>query len=125
MSDTTTHNNPSPAQRTGTFTCLRCGLVVTELATDDSRRNHCPSCLHSRHTVDHREGGRSDCGGRMAPLSIAALRTGQWAIVHRCVRCGELSLHQVATDDNQLILMRMAVRPLAEPPFPLEVFGEL
>ncbi|MFE3442679.1 RNHCP domain-containing protein [Nocardia sp. NPDC059180] len=123
--NTTTHHGPSPAQRTGTFTCLRCGLVVADLAPDDSRRNHCPSCLESRHTVDHREGGLSDCGGRMTPLSIAVLRTGRWAVVHRCTRCTELSLHQVAADDNQLILMRLAVRPLAEPPFPLEVFGEL
>jgi hypothetical protein len=124
VSDTTSPT-PSPAQRTGTFTCLACGLVVAELAPDDSRRNHCPSCLCSRHTVDQRERGHSECGGRMTPLSIAALRTGRWALVHRCVRCGELSLHQVSTDDNQLILMRLAVRPLAEPPFPLEVFSEL
>ena len=27
--------------------------------------------------------------------------------------------------DNQLVLMRMAVRPLAQPPFPLEAFGGL
>ncbi len=33
MSDTTSPT-PSPAQRTGTFTCLACGLVVAELAPD-------------------------------------------------------------------------------------------
>ncbi|NEE10827.1 RNHCP domain-containing protein, partial [Streptomyces sp. SID7499] len=28
-------------------------------------------------------------------------------------------------DDNQLMLMQLAVRPLAQPPFPLEAFGDL
>ncbi|WP_431958196.1 RNHCP domain-containing protein [Nocardia lijiangensis] len=120
-----THRGPSPALRTGTFTCVRCGLVVATLAPDDSRRNHCPSCLHSQHTVDHVDGGPSGCLGRMAPLSIAVQRNGSWALVHRCTRCHELSLHPVCGDDNQLILMRLAVRPLAEPPFPLEVFGDI
>ncbi|WP_306361520.1 RNHCP domain-containing protein [Nocardia sp. CC227C] len=126
MSDTfSTQHDPGPTLRTGTFPCLRCGLTVAVLAPDGSRRNHCPSCLHSRHTVDHVDGGVSDCGARMAPLSIAVSRTGEWGVVHRCTRCHELALHSVCGDDNQLILMRLAVRPLAEPPFPLEVFGEL
>ncbi|WP_280509965.1 RNHCP domain-containing protein [Nocardia farcinica] len=125
MSDTSIQHGPSAALRTDTFTCMRCGLTVATLAPDHSRRNHCPSCLHSRHTVDHVDGGASDCGARMAPLSIAMSRTGEWALVHRCTRCHELALHPVCGDDNQLILMRLAVRPLAEPPFPLEVFGDL
>jgi hypothetical protein len=29
-------------------------------------------------------------------------------------------LNRVAGDDNPLVLMRLAVRPLARPPFPLE-----
>ena len=107
-----------------TFTCVRCGLVVVTLA-DDVRRNHCPSCLSSCHTIDHVEGGPSDCEGRMAPLSIAVQRDGSWALVHRCTRCRELALAPTAPDDNQLVLMRLAVRPLAEPPFPLDVFGSL
>ncbi|UGT68716.1 RNHCP domain-containing protein [Nocardia gipuzkoensis] len=119
------HRGPSPSLRTDTFTCVRCGLVVTTLGPDSSRRNHCPSCLNSRHTRDQVGGGRSDCGARMAPLSIAVSRSGEWAVVHRCTGCHELALHPVSGDDNQLILMRIAVRPLAEPPFPLEIFADL
>lgn len=107
-----------------TFTCVRCGLVVVTLA-DDVRRNHCPSCLSSLHTLDHATGGPSDCGSRMAPLSIAVRRDGSWALVHRCTACQELDLHPTAADDNQLLLMRLAVRPLAEPPFPLDIFSTL
>ncbi|MBF6215282.1 RNHCP domain-containing protein [Nocardia puris] len=119
------HDGPSPSLRTATFECVRCGLLVSALTPGDDRRNHCPSCLHSRHTLDHVAGGASDCGARMAPLSIAVLRNGSWALVHRCTRCHELAMHPVSGDDNQLVLMRLAVRPLAEPPFPLEVFGDL
>jgi hypothetical protein len=108
-----------------TFTCAWCGLTVTRNAADDSVRNHCPSCLHSRHVTDHVEGGPSDCEGRMTPIAIAVLRTGDWMLVHRCVRCDELTSNPVCADDNQLMLMRMAVRPLAQPPFPLEALGSL
>ncbi|SBU98044.1 RNHCP domain-containing protein [Streptomyces sp. Ncost-T6T-1] len=125
------HDNPqhrsamSSMSSLDTFTCVRCGLTVAAYAPDGSRRNHCPSCLHSQHLVDHVEGGRSDCEGRMTPISIAVLRTGDWMVVHRCTRCDELTSNPVCGDDNQLILMRMAVRPLAQPPFPLEAFGDL
>jgi DNA-directed RNA polymerase subunit RPC12/RpoP len=108
-----------------TFACVRCGLTVSATAPDGRRRDHCPSCLHSRHVTDHVAGGRSHCEGRMAPIAIAVLRTGDWMLVHRCVRCDELTSSPVRGDDNQLVLMRIAVRPLAEPPFPLEAFGTL
>ncbi|AQZ60319.1 unnamed protein product [[Actinomadura] parvosata subsp. kistnae] len=103
---------------TETFECVRCGLTVTALAPDGARRNHCPSCLHSLHLLD-------ECRSRMIPISIAVLRTGEWMVIHRCTRCGELTSNPICGDDNQLILMRMAVRPLAQPPFPLEAFGDL
>ncbi|MEU8521645.1 RNHCP domain-containing protein [Streptomyces sp. NBC_01216] len=115
----------SVSRSTSTFTCVRCGLDVAFLGPDRVPRDHCPSCLHSRHVQDHVEGGPSGCRSRMAPISIAVLRTGDWAVVHRCARCDELTSSPVRADDNRLVLMRLAVRPLAEPPFPLEVLGEL
>ncbi|GAA1694494.1 RNHCP domain-containing protein [Glycomyces endophyticus] len=108
-----------------TFTCAWCGLTATKSTTDGALRNHCPSCLHSRHVADHVDGGPSECEGRMSPIAIAVLRTGDWMLIHRCVRCDELTSNPVCGDDNQLILMRMAVRPLAQPPFPLEALGSL
>jgi hypothetical protein len=115
---------PGPVLRTQTFTCVRCGLTVGTLDPAGAVRNHCPSCLHSQHLVDHVAGGRSDCRSRMSPISIAVLRTGDWRVIHRCTRCDELTSSPVSPDDNQLILMRMAVRPLAQPPFPLDVFAQ-
>uniref|UniRef100_UPI002454F371 RNHCP domain-containing protein n=1 Tax=Nocardia farcinica TaxID=37329 RepID=UPI002454F371 len=108
-----------------TFPSMRGGLPVPTRAPPHCRPNPCPTGLNPRHTAPPGAGRASDCGARMAPLSIAVSRTGEWALVHRCTRCHELALHPVCGDDNQLILMRLAVRPLAEPPFPLEVFGDL
>jgi hypothetical protein len=116
---------PSPVLRTSTFTCVRCGLTTSVLDPEGARRDHCPSCLSSRHVVDQVEGGASDCGGRMVPISIAVPRGGSWRLVHRCTGCDELSESAVSTDDNHLVLMRLAVRPLADPPFPLDLFGEV
>jgi hypothetical protein len=38
---------------------------------------------------------------------------GEWVLVHRCVGCDEVHLNRTAGDDNPLMLMRVAVRPLA------------
>ncbi|MFI6576995.1 RNHCP domain-containing protein [Nocardiopsis sp. NPDC050513] len=111
---------PNPA----TFTCVRCGLTVSAVGPDGDPRDHCPSCLSSRHVVDQ-TGGAARCGGRMAPISVAVQRGGAWLLVHRCVVCDEMSEGPVAADDNHLVLMGIAVRPLADPPFPLDLLGEV
>ncbi|GLY68423.1 RNHCP domain-containing protein [Amycolatopsis taiwanensis] len=119
---------PSTSRSTSkidTFACEWCGLTVSTFAADGTLRNHCPACLRSQHITDHVEGGPSQCRARMTPIAIAVLRTGDWMVIHRCVRCDELTSNPVCTDDNQLLLLRMAVRPLAQPPFPLETFGAL
>lgn len=111
--------------RTSTFSCVWCRLTVPVAAADGGQRNHCPSCLHSRHVLDQATGGPSTCRGATSPIAIAVPRAGDWRVIHRCARCDELASDSVREDDNQLVVMRMAVRPLAEPPFPLEAFGSL
>ncbi|WP_242601061.1 hypothetical protein [Thermanaerovibrio acidaminovorans] len=39
--------------------------------------------------------------------------------------CGKLSSNRIAADDNPLKLMSLAMRPLGQPPFPLEHIEEL
>ncbi|GAB3736974.1 RNHCP domain-containing protein [Nocardiopsis nanhaiensis] len=112
------------AQR-ASFGCVLCGLSVSAPGPGGEPRDHCPSCLSSLHVHDQVEDGVSDCDGRMTAISVVVPRDGKWRLVHRCVRCDELSESAVATDDNPLVLMRIAVRPLAEPPFPLEMLGEV
>ena len=88
-------------------------------------RNHCPNCLSSLH-VDIEPGDRAaDCGGIMEPVAVWVRKGGEWAIIHRCKRCGALSSNRVAADDNPMKLMSIAMRPLCEPPFPLERIEEM
>ena len=44
---------------------------------------------------------------------------------NRCRRCGALSSNRVAADDNPMKLMSIALKPLCEPPFPLERIEEM
>ena len=103
-----------------TFTCKVCGRLCTPQNAGSDHRNHCPNCLSSLH-VDIEPGDRaSDCGGIMEPVAVWVRRGGEWAIIHRCKRCGALSSNRVAADDNPMKLMSIAMKPLCEPPFPLD-----
>jgi hypothetical protein len=67
----------------------------------------------------------ADCGGVMEPVAVWVRNKGEWAIIHRCKRCGDLSSNRVAADDNPMKLMSIAMKPIANPPFPIERIGEL
>lgn len=108
------------------FRCLQCRLDVPVHAPGTAHRNHCPNCLYSKHVDDRIPGDRAaECGARMEPLSIAVRGDGEWVIIHRCTGCDELSANRVAGDDSPLLLVRVAARPLARPPFPLELLARL
>ena len=102
------------------FTCKVCGREVIPEGAGSDHRNHCPNCLCSLH-VDIEPGDReSDCGGIMDPIAVWVRKNGEWAIIHRCRRCGALSSNRIAADDNPMKLMGIALKPLCEPPFPVE-----
>ena len=103
-----------------TFVCKVCGRTVIPENAGSDHRNHCPNCLSSLH-VDIDPGDRaSDCGGIMEPVAVW-VRKG----IHRCKRCGVLPANRVAADDNPMKLMSIALKPLCEPPFPIERIEEL
>ena len=107
------------------FTCKVCGREVIPDGAGTGHRNHCPNCLSSLH-VDVEPGDRaSDCGGIMEPVSVWVRKNGEWAIIHRCKRCGAFSSNRVAADDNPMKLMSIAMKPLTSPPFPLERIREM
>ena len=56
----------------------------------------------------------------MEPITVWVRKSGEWAVIHRCTKCGALSSNRTASDDNPTLLMSVAVRPLARPPFPLD-----
>jgi DNA-directed RNA polymerase subunit RPC12/RpoP len=105
------------------FICMRCGKLVSPDGAGSNHRNHCPYCLCSSH-VDDTPGDRAaNCNGIMEPIGVWVRKDGEWAIVHRCIRCGRLSSNRIAADDSQIKLMSIALKPLAQPPFPLENIG--
>ena len=102
------------------FTCRVCGWPVGPQAAGTQHRNHCPNCLASVHLDDEPGDRAADCGGTMEPVAVWVRKGGEWAIIHRCKVCGVLHSNRVAADDDHTVLMSLAVKPLAMPPFPLE-----
>lgn len=113
-----------PIESAGGFSCDNCGEWVAEEGGGTKNRNHCPNCLASKH-LDESPGDRAaHCGAIMEPVALWVRRGGEWAVVHRCRSCGTLHSNRVAADDNQALLLSLAVRPLSNPPFPLERLAE-
>lgn len=102
------------------FHCRRCRVEVPTQAPGTEHRNHCPQCLWSIH-VDERPGDRrSPCGGGMEPIAVWVRPDEEWALVHRCGSCHTVRVNRIAGDDHPLVLMSIAARPMASPPFPLD-----
>ena len=107
------------------FTCKVCDWLVPPAGVGSDHRNHCPNCLSSLH-LDVEPGDRAaNCGGVMEPVAVWVRKHGEWAVIHRCKRCGQLSSNRIAADDNPVKLMSIAMKPVAQPPFPLERMEEL
>ena len=101
------------------FHCKNCGEYVLPEGAATKHRNHCPKCLVSLH-LDITPGDRASiCKSQMEPISVWVRKNGEWAIIHRCRARGEISSNRIAADDNPTLLMSIAVKPLAMPPFPL------
>ena len=109
---------PERHERDGTFRCSHCYLDVPLDAPGTAHRNHCPGCLFSRHVDDVPGDRASGCNASMEPIAITVRGDGEWVLIHRCLGCGVLHANRSAGDDNPLLLLRLAVKPLAQPPFP-------
>ena len=102
------------------FTCAHCNHPVAAAGAASEHRNHCPDCLHSLHLDDEPGDRAADCGGLMEPIGVWVRKNGEWALIHRCKLCGALNQNRIAADDNPVKLISIALKPLANPPFPLE-----
>lgn len=56
----------------------------------------------------------------MTPIAIEVRQDGEWALVHRCSGCGVLRTNRISGDDHELSLLALALRPVANPAFPLD-----
>lgn len=56
----------------------------------------------------------------MEPIAVWTRPDGEWSVIHRCKRCGTLRANRIGGDDDPVVLLSIAVRPLARPAFPLD-----
>ena len=84
--------------------------------------DHCPNCLAGVHETNA-EGYA--CGGTLLPISVWIRPDERWEIIQRCRLCGEITSSPHFEEDNPILLLSLANRPLSAPPFPLEKMGEL
>ncbi len=81
--------------------------------TNGSYRNHCPSCLWSKH-VDVESGDRSAaCRGLMRPTGVGHRSGKGLVIVHRCIACGFVRPNRIADDPVQGDAVEAIVRVMA------------
>ena len=107
-------------QSQSSFRCINCKSMIDTFALGTDHRNHCPNCLWSKH-VDIKSGDRNaSCQGKMEPISVWVKNDTEWALVHRCRACATLKSNRIAGDDNEYVLMSLASKPIALPPFPLD-----
>ena len=107
------------------FVCQACGAVIMQEGAGSRHRNHCPKCLASVQ-LDEQPGDRaSPCKGVMDAIGVWVRKDGEWAILHRCRKCGAIHSNRIAADDNPIKLVSIALRPLASPPFPLEMLEQM
>ncbi len=92
------------------FRCSHCRAMIPGLAPGSSHRNHCPTCLWSKH-VDSSVGSRlgsAICGGNMQPLEVEIRNDGEIGIIHSCVSCHKESSNRIAADDSLDALLGLA-----------------
>ena len=102
------------------FTCIHCKSHVPTQSYGTRHRNHCPHCLWSRHVDEETGDRRSPCTQPMKPIGIAIRDDGEWSLIHRCTGCHTLRTNRIAGDDHELSLLSLALRPLAQAPFPID-----
>ena len=88
------------------FVCHNCGIKVNKLGY--TCRNHCPSCLHSKH-VDINPGDRAEeCHGDLVPVSVEIDSKKGYVIIFKCEKCGAIRKNKAAEDDNIDLIIELS-----------------
>lgn len=91
------------------FICEVCNKNVSALGY--TARDHCPYCLSSKH-VDINPGDRAAiCHGILEPIGIENAKKGQYKIVYKCNKCGEVKRNIMAHDDNMDLIIKIMANP--------------
>jgi len=93
------------------FKCVNCGKLISFEAMGTHHRNHCPFCFYSLHVdLDVSGDRKSLCQGKMEPIGLTFKkegvdkygkeRQGEIMIIHKCEKCGDISINRIAGDDD-------------------------
>jgi hypothetical protein len=97
----------------GGFTCVHCNnFVPIDARMGTLNRNHCNTCLWSRHVDDEKGDRMAACEGQMAPVGLTFKhegigKIGELMLIHQCQICGKISINRIARDDPENTLMRV------------------
>ena len=90
------------------FICEHCGKKVEPLGY--TCRNHCNSCLYSKH-VDINPGDRQElCHGMLEPIKVELDSKKGYVIIYRCTKCGAIRKNKAAEDDNIDLLIKLTAQ---------------
>ena len=94
------------------FTCDHCQQHVDPIKFGGSYRNHCPSCLYSKHVDTETPGDRKNqCKGSMKPISSYTKKSGEYVLAHQCLVCGFVRYNRIAGDDNFDLVVELSKNP--------------
>lgn len=83
--------------RDESFVCENCHKEVSPLKY--TARDHCPSCLYSKH-VDIMPGDRKNtCHGLLEPINIEKYKD-TYKIIYKCQKCKQIHKNIMAKDDD-------------------------
>ena len=83
--------------RDESFVCENCHKEVSTLKY--TARDHCPSCLYSKH-VDIMPGDRKNtCHGLLEPINIEKYKD-TYKIIYKCQKCKQIHKNIMAKDDD-------------------------
>lgn len=89
------------------FICENCGKQVPKLGY--TSRDHCPTCLCSKH-VDNLPGDRSEnCHGILRPIGVELSSKKGYVIIYKCDKCGKIRKNKSAEDDNKELIIELTV----------------
>ena len=87
------------------FICNHCGKKVKKLGY--TSRDHCPTCLYSKH-VDVNPGDRAEeCRGDLEPVGAELDSKKGYVIVFKCKKCGKIRKNKAAEDDNIDLIIKL------------------
>jgi len=84
------------------FICEHCWINIDK-HPEWSARNHCPTCLYSKHLDENFPWDRlSKCHWLMQAIDIDYKKNKGNMIIHKCLKCNKQILNKIAPDDKFL-----------------------